>query len=399
MKTELLSPAGDWPSLRSAVEAGADAVYLGVEGFNMRANARNFKPNELKKIVDFCHKNKVKVFVTVNTIVFEDELKKINILLDKIKKAKADAIIAWDFSVIQMALKKKIPVHISTQMSVSNSESAKFFEKLGAESINLARECSLKQIQQIKKKTKLEIETFIHGAMCVSESGRCFTSQFLFKKSANRGDCLQPCRRSYIVKDAEEGHELELKNNYVMSPKDLCALPILDKLVQAGINRFKIEGRNRAPEYVKTVTEVYRKALDAVEKKKFTKQLVAKLMEKLENVYNRKFSHGFYLGTPTNDAWTDIYGSNAKEQKIFVGIVQNYYKKNNAAAILIQSGEIKKGDKIMIIGKTTGIIEQKVESMQKAGKEIETAKKGELFGIKTNKLVRKNDQVFVIKQI
>lgn len=256
MKPSLLSPAGDWPSLRAAVEAGADSVYLGVEGFNMRANARNFKVSELKKIVDFCHKNKVEVYVTVNTIIFEDELKKVDILLDKIKKAKADAIIAWDFSVIQLALKKNIPVHVSTQMSISNSESAKFFEKMGVAGINLARECSLKQIQDIKRKTKLEIETFIHGAMCISESGRCFTSQFLFKKSANRGDCLQPCRRGYIVKDAEEGHELELKNNYIMSPKDLCALPILDKLVKAGINRFKIEGRNRAPEYVKTVTEV-----------------------------------------------------------------------------------------------------------------------------------------------
>lgn len=399
MKPSLLSPAGDWPSLRAAVEAGADSVYLGVEGFNMRANAKNFKQSELKKIVNFCHKNKVEVYVTVNTIIFEDELKKVDKLLDKIKSAKADAVIAWDVSVINLSLKKKIPVHISTQMSISNSESAKFFEKMGIEGINLARECSLKQIQEIKKKTKLHIETFIHGAMCVSESGRCFTSQFIFRKSANRGDCLQPCRRGYIVRDAEEGHELELKNNFIMSPKDLCALPILDKLVKAGIDRFKIEGRNRAPEYVKTVTSVYREALDAIEKKKFTKELVTKLMEKLETVYNRKFSTGFFLGTPTNDAWTDIYGSNAKEQKVFVGIVENYYKKNGASAIIIQSGEIKKGDRMMIIGKTTGVFEQKVENIQKDGKEVDFAKKGEIVGIKTNKLTRKNDQVFVIKKI
>lgn len=395
---ELLSPAGDWPSLRAAVEAGADAVYLGLKEFSMRANAKNFNVSDLKKIADFCHKNKVKVYVTLNTIIFEEELKKIGNILDKIRQSKADAVIAWDFSVIKKALERKIPIHISTQMSVSNSESAKFFEKLGAKSINLARECSLKQIKEIKKKTKLEIETFMHGAMCVSVSGRCFTSQFLFKKSANRGECLQPCRRSYLVKDIETGDELKLNNNYVMSPKDLCALPILDKLVKAGIDRLKIEGRNRAPEYVKTVTEVYREALDAIQNKKFNKQLVDKLMKKLETVYNRKFSAGFFLGTPTNDGWTDIYGSNATEKKVFVGLVRNYYKKQGAAAIFLQSGQIKKGDRIMIIGNTTGVFEQVIETIHKNQKEIEVAKKGELVGIKISKLARKNDKVFVIKK-
>jgi len=399
MIPELLSPAGDWPSLRAAVGARADAVYLGLKEFSMRANAKNFNVSELKKIVGFCHKNRVKVYVTLNTIIFEKELKKIDKTLDKIKQSKADAVIAWDFSVIQMALKRKIPVHISTQMSISNSESARFFEKLGARSINLARECSLKQIQEIKKRTKLEIETFVHGAMCVSVSGRCFTSQFLFKKSANRGECLQPCRRGYLIKDVETGDELELNSNFVMSPKDLCALPILDKLVKAGIDRFKIEGRNRAPEYAKTVTEVYRAALDAIQKKKFDKKLVSELMKKLETVYNRKFSTGFFLGTPTNDAWTDIYGSNATEKKIFAGLVKNYYKKQGVAAIFLQSGQIKKGDKIMITGNTTGVFEQTVETIHKNRKDIEIAKKGELVGIKTNKLVRKNDQVFVIRKI
>ena len=397
MKPELLSPAGDWPSLRAAVNAGADSVYLGVKGFNMRANARNFDVSELKKIVDFCHKNKVKVYVTINTIVYEDELKKVDKILDKIKQAKADAVICWDFAVIKKALEKKIEVHIRTQMSVSNSESLKFFEKLGAKRVVLARECSLKQIKELKKKTKLKIETFVHGAMCVSMSGRCFTSQFLFKKSANRGECIQPCRRQYKIADLETGDELNLENNFVMSPKDLCTLPILDKLIDAGIDCFKIEGRNRPPEYVKVVTEAYREAINAVENKKFDKKLADKLIKKLETVYNRKFSTGFYLGTPTNDDWTDVYGSNAKKSKVFVGLVKNYYKKPQVAAVLLQSGKIKVGDDIMIIGNTTGVFEQKVAEMRKNDKKTETANKRELVGIKINKLVRKNDQVYLMK--
>ena len=398
MKPKILSPSGDWESLRAAVEAGADAVYLGVQGFNMRANAKNFKRSELRKIVDFCHKNKVEVYVTVNTIVFEDELKKVERILTKIKESKADAVITWDFSVINLALNMKIPVHISTQMSISNSESLKFFEKLGVESVNLARECSLKQIKEIKKKTKLKIETFVHGAMCVAESGRCFTSQFLYNKSANRGDCIQPCRRQYHVKDVETGKELVLENRFVMSPKDLCALPILDKLVKTGIDAFKIEGRNRSPEYVKTVTEVYREAIDAIKSKKFNKKIVNELMKKLETVYNRKFSTGFFLGTPTNDDWTDIYGSNATRKKIFVGIVQNYYKKNKATAVLLQARGLKKGQTIMIQGPTTGVFEQRLDSIKKDNRELETAKKGDLVGIETKKLARKNDKVYLIQQ-
>jgi len=399
MKPKLLSPAGDWPSLRAAVDAGADSVYLGVKGFNMRANARNFDVSELKKVVEYCHKNKVRVYVTVNTIIFEDELKKVDKFLDKIKQAKADAVICWDFAVIKKALEKKIEVHISTQMSIANSESLKFFEKIGAKRVVLARECSLKQIKELKRKTKLKIETFVHGAMCVSMSGRCFTSQFLFRKSANRGECIQPCRRQYKVTDLETGDELNLDNNFVMSPKDLCVLPILDKLADAGIDCFKIEGRNRPPEYVKTVTEAYREAIDAIKNKKFNKSLVEKLLKKLETAYNRKFSTGFFLGTPTNDDWTDVYGSNAKKSKIFVGIVKNYYKKPQVSAVLLQSGKIKVGDTIMVIGNTTGVFEQKVEEMKINDKSSKTAEKGQLVGIKINNLVRKNDQVYLIKSL
>ena len=232
--------------------------------------------------------------------------------------------------------------------------------------------------------------------MCVAISGRCLTSQFLFKKSANRGDCLQPCRRKYNVKDIETGDELELNNNYIMSPKDLCALPIIDKLIDAGIDCFKIEGRNRAPEYVKTVVSVYRQAIDAYSEGKLTKQLKEKLIEKLKDVYNRKFHTGFYLGTPTNDDFTDVYGSASKVQKNYIGFVKNYYKNVNVAEIKIETGEIKLNDKIMITGKTTGVLEFDNVSMEIDGKKVEVSKKGERVGIKVSDLVRVNDKVFVI---
>src|SRR3989338_11355085 len=270
MNPALIAPAGNWPMLMAAIKARADAVYFGVKQMNMRMTANNFELSELKKVVSECHKNKVKAYLTLNTIIYDDEIEKLRKILTEAKKAKIDAVIAWDFSVLKEANKLKIPIHLSTQASVSNYESVEYYyKKFNAERITLARELSLEQIKNIIKKIKqnklkLKIETFIHGAMCVSISGRCFLSQEIFNKSANRGECLQPCRRKYIVYEPEDKYKLALGENYIMSPKDLCALPFIDKLIEAGINAFKIEGRNRSPEYVKTVTEVYRKAIDAV---------------------------------------------------------------------------------------------------------------------------------------
>ncbi|MFH1849073.1 MAG: peptidase U32 family protein, partial [archaeon] len=312
--TELLAPAGSWPSLRAAIEAGADSVYFGVKQLNMRITTDNFDLGELKKVVSYCHEHKAKAYLTLNVIVYDEELQLIKKIIMTAKDAKIDAVICWDNAVLAECKKQKVVTHLSTQASVSNYEAVKMYAKLGVKRIILARELSISQIAAIKKRIKkdklnVEIETFVHGAMCVAVSGRCFMSQFVFNKSANRGECYQLCRREYVVQDAENEFTLKLGNNYVMSTKDLCALPILDELVEAGIDAFKLEGRNRQPEYVKTVVTVYRQAIDAIAKKKFNKQLVDKLMVELRKVYNRDFSQGFFLGKPLPEHFTDSYGS------------------------------------------------------------------------------------------
>ncbi len=392
---ELLSPVQDNVSLRAAIESGADAVYFGVKSFNMRAKAKNFTASDLKRIVKSCHSENVKAYLTANTIIYDNELKKLEVLLNKAKEAGIDAIICWDFSVISLCKRLKIPFHISTQASVSNFEAVKYFAKLGAESVNLARELNLEQIKKIikkikKEKLKIKIETFVHGAMCVSVSGRCFISQFLFRKSANRGECLQPCRRQYEVRDIEENKKLKVGNNFVLSPKDLCTLPFIDKLVRAGIDTFKIEGRNRSPEYVKEVTESYREAID----NGFRKEL----MEKVKCVYNRKFSSGFYLGLPTNDDWTDIYGSAAKKKKIYAGIVKHFYGRLNVGEVKVEAYPLSVGDKIMIQGNKTGVFEQEIISMESDHKKIKKIDKGSA-AIKFNRTVRSNDKIFVIRKV
>ncbi len=371
----------------------------------MRAAAKNFELTELKKVVDTCHAKKVKAFLCLNTIIFEDELDTLKKVLSEAKKAKVDAVICWDFSVISECNKMKIPIHVSTQASVSNFEAIKTLVSKfkNIESVNLARELTLEQIKKIiqkikKQKLKVKIETFVHGAMCVSVSGRCFLSQEVFSKSANRGECLQPCRRKFIIKDFEEKHEFELGKDYVLSPKDLCALPIMDKLIDAGIDVFKIEGRNRSPEYVKAVTSVYREVIDYyLKNKKLPKTLIEKQLKKLKTVYNRGFHEGFYLGTPTADDFTKAYGSVATKQKVYIGFVKNFYKKINVAELKIMSHSLNTGDNILIIGNKTGVLEQKVSSMELNHKKIKTARKGQRIAIKTNSIVRENDKVFILR--
>ena len=386
---ELISPVQDFISLRAAIDAGADAVYFGLKEFSMRAKAKNFTLAELKKVIDQCHKNKVKAYLTLNTIIYENELNKIKDILKKVKQAKIDAVHAWDMAVIEEARKLKIPIHLSTQASVSNSEAAKFYKQLGINRIILARECSLEDIKKIKKVKGLEIEVFIHGAMCVAVSGRCFSSQFLFNKSANRGECLQPCRREYIITD-EEGKQLKIGNNYILSPKDLCTLPFIDKLIKAGIDAFKIEGRNRSPEYVKTATEVYREAIDNRRADK------NKLLRKLKTVYNRGFSPGFFFGMPTAKDFTDAYGSKATEKKSYIGFVKNFYKKPSAAEIKLEAGSLKAGDRMMIQGNKTGVIEEKVSSIEINNKRVKIGKKGKMIGVKLSRQVRPNDKIYKI---
>ena len=350
-KFELLAPAGDFPMLVAAINAGADAVYFGLQEFSMRAGAKNFTLKDLPKIKQVCSEKKIKMYLTINTIIYDNELSKVEKII-KSTKNYVDAVICWDFAVIQLCKKHKIPFFISTQASVANKETAKFYKKLGAKRIVLASELNLKQIKEISK--IIPVECFCHVAMCVSISGRCFTSQFLFNKSANRGECLHPCRRSYdvfLIRDKQEGYKLKLENDKVMSAKDLCTLPFLEEMKKAGITGFKIEGRNRDPRYVDVVTRVYRNALD----KKLTKEEIKQELEILKTIYNKEFSSGFYLGLPTSDDFAKIEHSASKEKKHFVGKITNYYSQIQVATIKLVS-QLKIGDKIIVIGPSTGII-------------------------------------------
>ena len=389
-KTELLAPAGNFPMLMTAIKAGADAVYFGLQdGFTMRASAKNFTIKDLDKIKKICGK-KIKKYLTLNTIIYNEEISKLEKTIKKIK-GKIDAVICWDLSVIQLCKKYKIPFIISTQASISNVESAKFYKKLGAKQVVLARELNLKQIKKISK--TMPIECFAHGAMCMAISGRCLMSQTLFNRSANRGQCIHPCRRSYEIKDLQEGYKLKIENNKILSAKDMCTLPFIDKMKKAGITTFKIEGRNRDPRYVDIVIRAYRKALD----KKLTKNEIHELVEELKTVYNREFSSGFFLGLPTSDDFTKVEHSAASEKKEFVGKIIHYYTKLKVAEIKLVSN-LKTGNNICVIGNTTGIENFKIDSMQIKNKNIKQGKKGQNIAIKLDR-VRKNDDVYIIKKI
>ena len=399
-KPELIAPAGSWPALRAAIEAGANAVYFGIIGDNMRAKADNFQVKDIKKAASLCHKNNVKAYLTLNSIIYDFEFKKINAILKEAKKSKIDAIIAFDLSVIQEANKLKIPVHLSTQASVSNTKAAEFFyKKLNIKRIVLARELNLLQIKEIKKNIpKLEIETFIHGAMCMAVSGRCYLSQDSFNKSANRGLCLQNCRHEYLVKDTEEDIEYQVSNNYIFSSKDLCTIEFIDKLIEANITAFKIEGRNKSAEYTKIVTECYREAIDAYFSKKYTKELINKIIKKLKTVYHRDFYSGFYLGKEIKNWQTKEHAENkSKKVKQNLGIVENYYPKVKAAAIKLQANNLNLNDEIVIIGNETGVLMQKVTSMQQNNKDIKAGKQGELIAMLVDKPVKRGDKVYILK--
>jgi len=388
-KYELLAPAGNFAMLVTAINAGADAVYFGLKDFSMRATAKNFSVKDLDKIEEICKEKKVKKYLTLNTIIYNNEIKKIEKIIKKVKN-RIDAIICWDFAVIQLCKKYNIPFFISTQASVSNIKTAKFYKNLGAKRIILARELNLKQIKEISK--IIDIECFAHGAMCVAISGRCFTSQFLFNKSANRGECFHPCRRSYHVKD-EEGNELKVTNNKIFSAKDLCTLPFIEKMKKSGITSFKIEGRNREPRYVDTVVRIYRKALD----NKLTQKEIQKLIRELKRIYNKGFSSGFYFGIPNVNDFSTVEHNASKEKKHYVGKVIHYFTKIKVASIKLVS-ELKIGDNIIIIGEKTGLKKSKIEHMEINKKLVQIGKKSEEIALKLSK-VKKNDKVYVIKKI
>ena len=397
LKPELVSPAGDWSSLIAAVESGADSIYFGVKSLNMRDLAVNFDVMELPKIMKFLHANKKKGYLALNVIVLDKELAKVEKVLSAAKKAGVDAVILWDMAVFSLARKIGLKIHLSTQASVSNKEAVSFFSKLGVKRIVLARECSLKDVKEItsyiaKNRLPCEIETFIHGAMCVSISGRCFLSQYSFGKSANRGQCLQPCRREYHISDVEDEVSYRLGKDYVLSPKDLCTIDFLDDLMVAGIHAFKIEGRMKSADYVKVVTSVYRRGIDAVLEGKFSTTLKKKLKKELEAVYNRGFSQGFFFGEPSGKISRGIAHTH---EKVFAGKVTKFFKKIGVAQIKILDHPLKIGDTIMVLGKKTPAPEAVIDQIQYNHKPRKKAARGEEVGVKLPFSVKPNDKVFI----
>ena len=408
-KPEILSPIQDIVSLKAAINAGADAVYFGIRGFNMRATAKNFTVEDLPRITKTAHDSNIRAYLALNTIIYNEEIDEMRNVLQKAKDANIDAVICWDTAVVRSVQELGLETHLSTQASVSNSEAALFYKDLGITRIVLARECSLEQIKKIKEKTDIEIEIFIHGAMCVSISGRCFMSQFSTGNSANRGACRQPCRRNYIIKDVEDEFEYEIGPDYVLSPKDLCTLPFIEKLVFSGIDCFKIEGRNKSPEYVSDVTSAYREVIDFIWNNKdkqgdetFKKDLAEmkeRLIKKLKRVFNRGFSGGFYMGKPLNE-WTDSYGNAGTERKIFLGKITHVYDKIKVAELKIDTNQtIRTGDEIFIQGAHTGNYRTTIRSMEIDHKQIKQAEQGNIIAIKIDTKVRCNDMVYRIEKI
>ncbi|NQT32062.1 MAG: U32 family peptidase [Candidatus Omnitrophica bacterium] len=395
-KPELLAPAGDWGALYSAIENGADSVYFGIKGINMRHAAGNFDILEIKKVMDILHEKGRKGYLALNVLVYDSERDKIKNILDMAKKAKVDAVILWDMAVLTLAKERDLEIHLSTQASVSNFEALKAYSELGVKRIVLARECDLKSIQDIVRRIGDEnidcgVETFIHGAMCVSISGRCFLSHDSFSKSANRGECLQPCRREFTIKDKDDECEYILGEDYVLSPRDLCTVGFIDQLIESGIEAFKIEGRMRSPEYVARVTASYRKAIDAYFDGSLNDALKEDLLSDLRKSFNRGFAEGFFFGRP------DDLGSTPQGEykKTYLGEVIKFYKKIGVAEIIVNTTGLKKGQKILITGKKTPAAFTEVIDMEIEHEAVESVERGEKVGIKLPFEVRKKDKVFL----
>ncbi len=404
-KPELVCPAGDWSSMITAVDSGADSVYFGVKGINMRARANNFDILELKKLMDYLHVREKKGFLALNTIIKDQDLSKVEKILLEAKKAGVDAVILSDMSVLKMAKEIGLKPHLSTQASVSNAKAVSFFSELGVKRIVLARECTLEDqnniINYIKKNDiPCEIEAFIHGAMCVSVSGRCFLSLHTFGKSGNQGECMQPCRREYTITEKNDrgyGKEAEyiLGSDYIMSPQDLCTIDFIDKIIDTGIHSLKIEGRMRSKEYVRTVVSTYRQAIDLHFEKKLSKEMKINYKKDLGTVYNRGFSEGFYFGRPFN--WINSKLEH-KNEKVFIGDVTNYFKKIGVAEILIRYKELTTGDNIFISGKKTPGQFVIAEELQMEHKVVNKAVRGELVALKVPFRVRINDKIYLWRE-
>ncbi len=403
---ELMAPVGTYESLMAAIQGGANSVYFGIEQLNMRAKStNNFTTDDLKIIVDIAKKHNIKTYLTVNTILYDHDIVLMKKIVDIAKKNGITAIIASDQAVINYAASNNIQIHISTQLNVSNIETLKFYSNF-ADVMVLARELSLKQVEYITKTIEKEqikgpagelvrIEIFAHGALCMAVSGKCYLSLHEQNSSANRGACLQTCRKAYIVTEKETGYELEVDNEYIMSPKDLCTIGFIDKIINSGVKVLKIEGRARPAEYVKTVCESYNKAIDAYFEDTYTSKKIKKWENQLATVFNRGFWDGYYLGRKIGE-WSKDYGSKATKTKQYIGKSTNYFNKIKVAEFLMQAGDVKLGDEILISGPTTGIIQTTVKEIRIDLKNTEKAIKGQSISIPINEKVRRADKLYKI---
>lgn len=401
---ELMAPAGSPESLTAALKAGAASIYFGVDQLNMRALSKsNFMITDLPEIAEKCRRFKASSYLALNTILFDDDLKTMRKMIDKAVEAGLSGVIVSDPSVMKYACESGIPVHMSTQCNITNIEAVEFYSQW-ADVMILARELTLEQVKSITKAIekrnitgpsgkRIRIEIFIHGALCMAVSGKCCLSLYSHNLSANRGSCVQNCRRPYEVEDGYSGEKLVIDNPYIMSAKDLCTLRILDKVVDSGVSLLKIEGRARSADYVHTVVSCYREALEAIQKGTFTSEKIDQWEKQVATVYNRGFWEGYYLGHKTGE-WSDVYGSKATKKKIFVGQCENYYQQAKVAAFRLETGSVAEGEELLVIGPTTGVVNLSAQSLRVDDHKVKKATKGELLTIHIPEKIRRADKLY-----
>ncbi|MCQ2158359.1 MAG: U32 family peptidase [Bacteroidales bacterium] len=404
-KLEIMAPAGNFECLRAAIQGGADSVYFGVGRLNMRSHsANNFAPSDLKEVTGICHEAGVKAYMTLNIVLYPEDIQDAHEALDAAKAAGVDAIIASDMAAIQYCREIGLEVHISTQLNVSNAEALRFFARF-ADVVVLARELNLGQVKDIydtiiREQIKgpsgelVRIEMFAHGALCMAVSGKCYLSLHQYASSANRGACLQACRRGYEVTDLETGDRLQIDNKYIMSPKDLCTIEFMDKIIASGVRVFKIEGRARSAEYVKRTAACYRRAADAVMSGEYTPELAADLKERLSEVFNRGFWDGYYQGAKLGE-WSEVYGSAATRKKLYVGKVTNWFDQISVAEVSVETTAVSKGEKVMVIGSTTGVAEFELDDIRVNFETVQEVPKGCRCSVASPVRLHRGDKIYV----
>lgn len=405
---EIMAPVGSYESLYAAIDAGADAVYFGVEGLNMRARSSvNFTLDDLHRIASICDERGVKTYLTVNTVIYDEDIPTCHAVIDAVKQSGISAIIASDIAAISYARSIGVEVHISTQVNVTNLEAVRFYSAY-ADVMVLARELNLEQVSEISRKIdeenicgphggKVRIEMFCHGALCMAVSGKCYLSLHEMNSSANRGACTQICRRGYTVTDRETGDELAVENKYIMSPKDLKTIHFLNKMIDAGVRVFKIEGRARGPEYVKIAVECYSQAIESICSGSYTEEKIAEWDERLRKIFNRGFWNGYYLGQRLGE-WSSKYGSSATRVKVYAAKGVRYFSNIGVAEFLVESGEVKVGDEVVITGPTTGALILTVDELRVDLKPVDKAVKGDSFSMKVPSKIRPSDRLYVWRE-